>query len=182
MMRSVSENPWRMMPRCVLQGVIMLALLPGCGEEESTPSASAPIDVSKYLLNELPEGIQSVKAIYESSTDKQDVVVEGKIGGRVDPWVEGRAAFEIVDISLKSCSDIPGDGCPTPWDFCCARDELVEARALVKVVGADGKPLAGGAKSLFQVRELQTVVVRGTVRRDDKGNLTVLANGLFVRE
>ncbi|MFP6769028.1 MAG: hypothetical protein VB859_12705 [Planctomycetaceae bacterium] len=181
-MKNVSESPWRIRLRCVLRGLIMLALLPGCGDEVPAPGGSVPIDVSKYLLPEVPEGARSVKAIYESSTDKQDVVIEGKIGGRVDPWVEGRAAFEIVDVSLKSCSDIPGDDCPTPWDYCCVQDELSGARALVKVVGADGKPLAGGAKKLFKIRELQTVVVRGTVRRDDKGNLTVLAHGLFVRE
>ena len=32
------------------------------------------------------------------------------------------------------------------------------------------------------LQELQTVVVQGRAKRDDKGNLTILATGIFVRE
>ena len=38
-----------------------------------------------------------------------------------------------------------------------------------------------GAKDLFGIKELSTVVVNGTANRDDKDNLTVLARGLYVR-
>ena len=38
------------------------------------------------------------------------------------------------------------------------------------------------ARKLFDVKELQTVVVRGKAKRDDKGNLTVLASSVFVRK
>lgn len=178
----MSPNPWLVMSRCVLPGLAVLVLLSGCGDQTPTTGGGTPVDGSKYLLRELPEGAQSVMAVHKSSTDKQDVVIEGKIGGRKDPWIGGRAAFQIVDVSLKSCDQIPGDKCPTPWDYCCGQDELIGATALIKVVGEDGKLLASDAKSMFQIKELQTVVVRGTVRRDDKGNLTVLASGLYVRE
>ncbi len=50
---------------------------------------------------------------------QQDVVVVGRIGGRVNPWVKGTAAFPIVDRSLKPCNEIEGDTCETPWDYCC---------------------------------------------------------------
>jgi hypothetical protein len=32
------------------------------------------------------------------------------------------------------------------------------------------------------VKELSTVVIKGKAQRDDAGNLTVLANGVFVKK
>ena len=58
---------------------------------------------------------------------------------------------------------------------------LSSSKALVKVVDEQGNLLQTDARELFKVKELDTVVVRGKARRDDAGNLTVLANGVFVR-
>jgi len=38
------------------------------------------------------------------------------------------------------------------------------------------------ARKLLNVRELSTVVVAGKAQRDDAGNLTVLASGVFVKQ
>jgi hypothetical protein len=38
------------------------------------------------------------------------------------------------------------------------------------------------ARSLFDLKELSTVVIKGTAKRDEAGNLTVLASGLFVKQ
>ena len=162
-------------------GLLMLAALTGCGDD----GADAPelqIDATPYLLKELPETAQEVKAIHEGAEETGEVVLVGKIGGSLNPWIEGRAAFNIVDRSVKSCSDIEGDNCPTPWDYCCTRDDLPGATALVKVVGEDGRLLATDARRLFGVKELQTVFVRGTARKDEKGNLVVLASHLWVKK
>ena len=40
--------------------------------------------------------------------------------------------------------------------------------------------LAADARRLFGVKELQTVVVRGTATKDDNGNLVVVSTGLFI--
>ena len=45
----------------------------------------------------------------------------------------------------------------------------------------NGELIKADARQLLKVKELQTVVVRGKAKRDDKGNLTVLASGIFVR-
>ena len=37
------------------------------------------------------------------------------------------------------------------------------------------------ARELLHVKELFTVVVQGTTQRDDAGNLTVLASGVYVK-
>jgi hypothetical protein len=37
------------------------------------------------------------------------------------------------------------------------------------------------ARELLGVKELQTVVVKGKAKRDEQGNLTVLASGVYPR-
>jgi hypothetical protein len=36
-------------------------------------------------------------------------------------------------------------------------------------------------RELLKVKELSTVVIKGKARRDDNGNLTILASGVFVK-
>jgi hypothetical protein len=164
-----------------------LFLAAGCSEESSTTTTStttapeAAIDGSRFLLNEEPAAAATVIEARENSEDGQDIVLVGRIGGSVNPWVKGRAAFSIVDPSLKACSDIPGDECKIPWDYCCETHKLPTSTALVKFVDDDGRPLKADARELLSLKELQTVVVRGKAKRDEAGNLTVLADGLFVR-
>ena len=52
---------------------------------------------------------------------------------------------------------------------------------MVKVVDENGQLVKAGAKALLHVMELSTVVVSGKAQRDDAGNLTVLATGVYVR-
>ena len=165
-----------------------LLLAVGCTQESSTTTTSAnttpeaSIDGSRFLLNEEPAEAATVIEARGNSEDGQDVVLVGRIGGSVNPWVEGRAAFSIVDPTLKACSDIPGDECKKPWDYCCETHKLPTSTAFVKFVGDDGRPLNADARELLSLKELQTVVVRGKAKRDEAGNLTVLADGLFVRD
>ena len=157
-------------------------LLAGCGSGDSasqTAASVAPIGKA-YLLASEPADGKDVVAAREAAKDGEEVTVVGRIGGDTTPWVNGMAAFKIVDPAAKSCSDIPGDNCPTPWDYCCESD-LGQKTALVKVVGADGKPVSTDARELLGVKELQTVVVTGKAKRDDAGNLTILAEKVYVR-
>jgi len=139
------------------------------------------IDASKYVLGAEPDGAQNVIAARESAQDDEDIVILGRIGGE-QPWVQGRAAFTIVDPSLKACSDIPGDNCPIPWDYCCETEKLPTSSALITVVDNNGKVVKADTRALLEVKELSTVVVKGKAKRDDAGNLTVLASGVYVKE
>ena len=171
------------MTRCgILKSCGLAAtLLIGCGEASTTsPVVSMAPTGTEYLLPSEPAGGQNVVAARESAKEGEPITVVGRIGGDTTPWVEGLSVFKIVDASAKACSDIPGDGCPTPWDYCCEAD-LGTKTALVKVVGDDGKPLTTDARKLLGVTELQTVVVKGRAHRDDAGNLTVLADKIYVR-
>jgi len=162
------------MSLAVLAGVVA-----GCGTA-STPEGKPTAEGAAYRLTALPEGAKGVKSVKEDSKDGDDVVVEGRIGGDTNPWIEGQAAFTVVDKSLKPCNEKDDDACETPWDYCCDTDVLGENKALVKVVDGSGKTVSTDARKLLGVKELQTVVVRGKAKRDDAGNLTVLASGIYV--
>jgi hypothetical protein len=156
----------------------------GC-QPSSTPVASHSGSVSEssaYRLSEEPADAKDVTEAKESVKNDEEVTLVGRIGGDVKPFVKGVSAFTIVDRSLKPCNEKDDDACETPWDYCCDTDLLPAARATVKIVGPDGKPVAQDARELLGVKELQTVVVRGKAVRDEAGNLTVLASGVYVRK
>jgi hypothetical protein len=155
---------------------------PATNQHVAAPAPAKNVDGSKYVLNAEPEGAQEVIEVREATKDGDDVLIVGRIGGGENPWIDGRAAFTIVDNSLKACSDIPGDGCKTPWDYCCETDKLKTGTALVKVVDDNGNVVKAGAEDLLNVQELSTVVVKGKAQRDDDGNLIVLAQGVFVKK
>ena len=170
-----------------LVSLICVASLSSCAEEvSSVPETDGPtvsdVDGSAYLLGEEPTGSATVINVREDAEDGDEVVIEGRIGGSRNPWIDGRAAFSIVDETLRACSDIPGDNCRYPWDYCCETAKLPNATALIKVVDEDGELVKADAKALLGVKELSTVVIKGKAQRDDAGNLTVLASGVFVRE
>lgn len=140
-------------------------------EEKKAPS---------MILKKEPKGAVDVLALRKDAKDKQEIVVVGRIGGRVNPWVKGTAVFPIVDRSLKPCNELPGDTCKTPWDYCCETN-VPKATVLVMFVDANGKVIKKDPRELFDVKELSTVVVQGTAKRDQAGNVTVLATNLYVR-
>lgn len=172
--------PWRM--GSVGAVVLAAAVLAGCGAKApaptATPAGPAP-EGKQFVLPAAPENAQGVLAVRQTAAGGEEVVVVGRIGGSTQPFVEGMAAFSLVDNSLRACSDIPGDQCPTPWDFCCEAD-LPKARTLVKVVDESGRIIPTDARALLGVSELQTVYVRGQAQRDADGNLTVLARGVYM--
>jgi hypothetical protein len=147
-----------------------------------TPAASGAEAAREkgFLLKEEPKDAKEVKAIREKAKHGEAVVVVGRIGGRTNPWVKGTAAFSIVDSSLKSCDQIEGDACPTPWDYCCEAD-INKSMLFVAFVDDAGKIVKKDARQLLKVKELQTVVVQGKVKRDKANNVSLLASKLYVR-
>ncbi|QDS88256.1 hypothetical protein EC9_24460 [Rosistilla ulvae] len=162
--------------------VVALAVVVGCGEAptaEGPDAAEVAAASALYVAEAEPEGAVGVGEARESVESEQAVTLVGTIGGSRKPFVEGMAAFTIVDPKVPFCS--ADEGCPTPWDYCCTQPQVKENIATVKVVDADGGPVSYDARKLLNVKELSTVVVQGTAKRDDQGNLTVAANKVFVR-
>jgi hypothetical protein len=146
-----------------------------------TTAAEAGAAANRFFLEEEPEDAQDVIAVREKAKNGDEVVVVGRIGGRKSPWVKGAAAFSIVDSAITACNEIEGDTCATPWDYCCEAD-LPKKTVFVTFVDDTGKIVKMDARELFKVKELQTVVVQGKVKRDGTGNVSILASRIFVRE
>ncbi len=148
----------------------------------SSAGAAASGLPSGLFLTSVPESALEVRAAKAAVQQGERVVMRGRIGGSVDPFVEGRAIFTLMDVALPSCADNPDDHCTTPWDYCCeTRKDIVAHAATVRVSDAEGHPLRVSLKGVSGLAGLSEVVVVGTVvERDDAGNFVVDASGLFV--
>jgi hypothetical protein len=142
---------------------------------------SIPVSI---FLKERPADAKPVRAAKESAKKGERVVLTGRIGGRVAPFVAQRSVFLISDPSLKACSERPGDNCPTPWDFCCeSRESMAASLATIQILGPDGKPLKVTAENAGGMKPLTTITVVGTVREVGAGGAFVIdATGIFVAE
>lgn len=162
--------------------IFVAAAIAGCNTQATTSNDKPSADGAAYRLSFEPANAKGVKEVRADAKSDEEVTLVGRIGGDTSPWVDGQAAFLIVDPALKPCNEKDDDACEAPWDYCCDVDLLPSHRAMVKVVDKDGKTVATDARKLLGIKELQTVVVRGTAKRDDAGNLTVLANGIYIKQ
>ena len=153
--------------------VLLLLITTGCGTAVS-PESHPAIDGAPYLLSEEPAGAAGVMDVREKAKDQESVVLVGRVGGAENPWVEGRAAFSVIDPGFQVCDD--GEG------FCaCCVDDMCNSTALVKIVDENGKLVKADARKLLNIKENELVVVAGKALRDEAGNLTVHARGIYVR-
>ncbi|WP_235935346.1 hypothetical protein [Candidatus Laterigemmans baculatus] len=158
----------------------LLTMFAGCSEPSTTVSHDDSSAVAPHVVaTSEPSGAVPVGQARESVEDGEEVVLVGVVGGSSQPFVDGLAAFTIVDPKVPYCA--PEEGCATPWDYCCEQDQVKDNIATVKVVDESGNPVATDARELLEVEELSTVVVKGAAERDEQGNLAVLANQVFIR-
>jgi len=169
----------------LLASVVSLPWLAGCSSSSESVASSAAvaesIDKSLYLLEEEPEGALGVIAARESAEDGTPVVIVGRIGGATSPWVEGRSAFTLLDASIT----VVAEGEDAAEDEicngdCCATERL-GCTTLVKVVDQTGRLLSIDTRQLLEVNVEDMVVVQGVAKKDDSGNFSLLANGVYVR-
>ena len=162
--------------------LLCFVVIIGCAKQDSnneTKVVSEPTG-KQFLLTGEPDYTIPVGTARLNAKDGDAVALLGHIGGTTEPFVSGLAAFTIVDPKVAYC---PAEcGCPTPWDYCCAENEVKENIATVKIVDEKGKLVSEAAKPLLGVKELSLVVVQGTAKRDEQGNLSVLAEKLFVKK
>ena len=160
----------------------------GCGQQPSstmltTSDNEVAIDKNKYLLKTEPEDVVGVITLREEAKDQDPVVLVGRIGGRRNPWIKGRCAFTVIDASMS----VVADGQESGQDQVCLDDCCASLRTtctlLVKIVDENGNPLAIDTRKLFDVKENDMVVVKGTVHRDEaEGTCVVAAQGIYLRQ
>jgi hypothetical protein len=166
---------------------LMLALITGCSKTDTTTSsepttttaqtASAPSGIPENLIVDAVEGEPiSPTAAKASAAAGDTIVLTGNIAGRVEPFVDGRAMFNLVDTELPMCTY---DHCPTPWDHCCETPkDVAAASATVQVVDAEGKTIKDSLNGKLQPG--QTIVLSGTVKQKDDFSFVINADQISV--
>jgi hypothetical protein len=125
--------------------------------------------------------------------ESMDVAIVGVLGGVPNPmdqtvaefpFAKGQAMFFLADpeavaeLEEHGHQHAPGEECV----FCEAHAaDAQELIAAVNFEDENGKPIKIDSRELFELKEHEVVVVRGTARLDSSGILTVDATGLYVR-
>ena len=157
----------------------------GCGSVSSESAASkvtaVSYDGSKYVLADEPDGAVGVIAARGEAKDGDPIVMVGRVGGAASPWIEGRAAFTLLDASksVVATGSESKDGEICMGD-CCA-GERAECTALVTVVDEGQRVIPVDSRQLFGLAANDMVVVRGRAKKDESGNFVVVADGVHVR-
>lgn len=141
--------------------------------------------VAALVLAAEPAGALSLaEAKAKLTTTPQPIVIAGRIGARgMDPFLEGKASFSLLEIPADDHANKPGhvaDDCP----FCKKRNANSPIAA-VQFLGADGKPLPVDARKAFGVQKGSDVVIRGTAVFDPKLGIPIIqmtADGIHVRK
>jgi len=160
--------------------LLVLLLVPACGggSADVDPGAAAASDLpERYWLSSTPAEARDVGAARGDLTDGATVAVRGVVGGSKKPFVEGLAAFTLVDPALDSCVG-DGTGCPTPWDYCCVDPQTIAENSVTVELREGGTALPASVRGFHGLDHLATVVVQGVAERDAQGNVTIVASGL----
>jgi hypothetical protein len=160
-----------------------------CDQQSSEPPPTAVPAAAQAVLPEglfvtqEPPGAKEVSEVKAEAAATGEVVLRGRIGGRVETFVKDRAIFMLADSRLPTCRDKHGDGCPTPWDYCCEPKEKLLARtASIQVVGPDGQPLKLGLQGRHGLEPMVEIVVSGMITSRDGGTLLINAERIFVKK
>lgn len=106
-----------------------------------------------------PAGAVEVIAARTAPKPGSAITVTGVVGGRLKPFVDGRAIFTILDRSLICAS-----GCGTTWSGCgLPPEQLRDGVATVQVADGNGKPLTATIEGSGGLVPGATVVISGTV-------------------
>lgn len=160
--------------------VPVLLILAACSDQDPSRKSAQDQPPPQWLLTSEPSGAKSVADTKADASEGDTVVVRGRIGGRKQPMADDSPVFTIIDLSVPHCAEIPGDNCPTPWDYCCEPAESIRANAAtVQLVDEQGEALTIGPKSAG-LSELDELVIVGAVGpRPSEDVLTIVATGIY---
>jgi hypothetical protein len=145
--------------------------------------ASATTLPAEAFVDEKPQDAKSVAEVKKNAKEGDKIVFEAKVGGRPEPFVKNRAIFLVADRTLKICGEEDTD-CTSGSEPCCGSEQARNQKLLtVQFVDKDGKPLRVGAEGVRGLESRAKIVVAGTVAKvDDKGNVTVSVNKIYVEK
>lgn len=143
--------------------VVSVALVAACAREEPVVPVSAPAVFVDVEPEGVPVPIPEARKMFKPG---DEVLVNGRVMGVRNPFVEGRAVFVLGDNdTLTPCNEKgEDDHCPIPWDTCCdPLDVRTSGTATIQVLDDNGQVLSQGLKGANGLKELSRVTVSGVV-------------------
>jgi hypothetical protein len=144
---------------------------------------TAAVRASLVLADEPAGGVSLAEARKQLGLNPKPIVVVGRIGGKgMEPFLEGKASFSLLEIPPDDHADKPGHNaadCPF-----CKKRQANATMAAVQFLAADGKPVPVDARELLGVAKGQDVVIRGSGVFDASLGIPVIqltADGIFLR-
>ncbi|MBL8811821.1 MAG: OB-fold nucleic acid binding domain-containing protein [Planctomycetaceae bacterium] len=108
--------------------------------------------------------------------DGETVLVRARINaGDLPPFAEGLASMTLTDATGHD-----GDESHDPHECPFCKRDILEMMAILEFCDGEGKVIPEDARSLFDLREFDLVLVEGTVRTKEDGMLHIQATRLQV--
>jgi len=166
-----------------LVGIVAIAMFIGCsGADPALDAANTKSLPDGLMLDKAPADTPPLHKARSEAKKGAPVAFTGYIGGRVEPFTEGRAIFLVAD-TTKALACAGDDHCKTPWDACCTpSDQIAANSATVQVVDESGQMLPIGLKGRNGLEPGASVTVVGTVREVNENVFIVDATGLAVQD
>lgn len=165
---------------------VIALFIASCGNPEPDTAAPTAADQatqemalpSDLFRDNAPADAVSVTEARAEAEAGERITLTGYIGGRVEPFTEGRAIFLLADSeNAPACTD----ECSTPWDACCtSSDQIAANSATIQVVDAEGKLLPVTLKGKKGLEPGATVTVAGTIQEANDAVLIISADTLAV--
>ena len=160
--------------------IALLTLAASCSKSSDAQHAALPKSdlPEKFHLASAPSNAKPVGAV-RSDAKQGDTVA---LAGRAKDFIDGLAVFTVTDETLKPCNEAgPMDTCPTPWDYCCDDPTDVAQKTVTVEFREGAEPMKKTVHGFHGLDHLSRVVVTGKAEKDAAGNLTVLADGVYVK-
>ena len=159
----------------------VLLVLSGCDGQPSESRLEVAVPPA-FILTSPPPSPQGVVESLSGADSGDTITVTGRVGGMASPITAGYAAFVLADETLVFCDEVEGDTCPQPWDACCEDPEKIKAsRVLVQFVDEAGMPLPLDLREVADLKENQTVTVKGRFSENSSpANPVLLGEGLYI--
>ena len=173
-------------PAAAIVAALALASLLACGDSQDGTAAAndeaGPL-AGWFTTDPITTGGEPIHRFRQSAEPGDQVAFSGKVMGRMQVFVPGRAAFIVGDPdTITTCDLIPGDDCETPWDACCEDpDNIAAGIVTVQLVDDDGRVLPHEIRGVNGLTELSQVSIEGTVAdASGNGNLIIEATRIHV--
>lgn len=161
-----------------------------CSEKKDTTETSSTNTgdtsaLTAVITDQKPGDPKSIYAVRKTAKPGETLTITGKVMGRVDPFVPGRAIMVLGDPEIiTSCDLNPDDHCQTPWDVCCDDPDVIKESTLtVQVLDSEGNLVKSGLKGISGIKELSELVVTGVVDKNSNAdNLMLNATAIYVKK